>query len=77
MSNILNNIHVCFLFLISKVLVSEPQRTGDPAGEVSLTVVRSQGGHGAIKIIWIVEEAAQYDLSPLNGTLIFNEVWNS
>ncbi|KAG9488005.1 hypothetical protein GDO78_007684 [Eleutherodactylus coqui] len=55
------------------VLVSEPQRTGDPAGEVSLTVVRSQGGHGAVKIIWIVEEAAQYDLSPLNGTLLFNE----
>ncbi|XP_075693474.1 adhesion G-protein coupled receptor V1 [Rhinoderma darwinii] len=55
------------------VLVSEPQRTGDPAGEVSLTVVRSQGGHGVVKVIWIVEEAAESDLSPLNGTLIFNE----
>ncbi|XP_063820072.1 adhesion G-protein coupled receptor V1 [Pseudophryne corroboree] len=55
------------------VLVSEPQRIGDPAGEVTLTVARSQGGHGAVKIIWIVEEEAQYDLSPLNGTLIFNE----
>ncbi|XP_071995626.1 adhesion G-protein coupled receptor V1 isoform X3 [Engystomops pustulosus] len=55
------------------VLVSEPQRTGDAAGEVSLTVVRTPGGHGAVKIIWIVEEAAQYDLSPLNGTLMFNE----
>ncbi|XP_075069096.1 adhesion G-protein coupled receptor V1 [Mixophyes fleayi] len=55
------------------VTVSEPQRTGDPAGEVMMTVVRSQGGHGAVKIIWIVEEDAQYDLSPLNGTLIFNE----
>ncbi|XP_040275580.1 adhesion G-protein coupled receptor V1 [Bufo bufo] len=55
------------------VLVSEPQRTGDPAGEAYLSVVRSQGGHGAVKIIWMVEEAAQYDLSPLNGTLIFNE----
>ncbi|XP_069819007.1 adhesion G-protein coupled receptor V1 isoform X3 [Dendropsophus ebraccatus] len=55
------------------VRVSEPQKTGDPAAEVSLTVVRSQGGHGAVKILWIVEEAAQYDLSPLNGTLMFNE----
>ncbi|KAM3940659.1 adhesion G-protein coupled receptor V1 isoform 2-T2 [Leptodactylus fuscus] len=55
------------------VLVTEPQRIGDPSGEVSLTVVRSEGGHGAVKIIWIVEEAAQYDLSPLNGTLLFNE----
>ncbi|XP_056394317.1 adhesion G-protein coupled receptor V1 isoform X2 [Hyla sarda] len=55
------------------VRISEPQRSGDPAAEVSLTVVRSQGGHGVVKIIWIVEDAAQYDLSPLNGTLIFNE----
>ncbi|KAM5191785.1 adhesion G-protein coupled receptor V1 [Mantella aurantiaca] len=62
-----------FGFETNKVLISEPQRTGDPAGEVTLTVVRSQGGHGAVKIIWIVEEAGQYDLNPLNGTLIFNE----
>lgn len=56
------------------MLISEPQRLDDPAGEVTLTVVRSQGGRGAVKIIWIVEEAGQYDLSPLNGTLNFNEV---
>ncbi|XP_073534717.1 adhesion G-protein coupled receptor V1 isoform X1 [Phyllobates terribilis] len=62
-----------FSFEKKVVGVSEPQRSGDSAGEVSLTVVRSLGGHGAVKIIWIVEEAAQYDLNPLNGTLIFNE----
>ncbi|XP_068103893.1 adhesion G-protein coupled receptor V1 [Hyperolius riggenbachi] len=62
-----------FGFEISRVLISEPQRIGDPAGEVILTVVRSGGGRGAVSIIWIVEEAAQNDLSPLNGTLVFNE----
>ncbi|XP_018414734.1 PREDICTED: G-protein coupled receptor 98, partial [Nanorana parkeri] len=62
-----------FGFESNRVLISEPQRIGDPAGEVTLTVVRSQGGRGAVKIIWLVEEAGQYDLSPLNGTLIFNE----
>ncbi|XP_073480601.1 adhesion G-protein coupled receptor V1 isoform X2 [Aquarana catesbeiana] len=62
-----------FGFETIRVLISEPQRLDDPAGEVTLTVVRSQGGRGAVKIIWIVEEAGQYDLSPLNGTLNFNE----
>ncbi|KAM4707152.1 adhesion G-protein coupled receptor V1 [Discoglossus pictus] len=62
-----------FGFENKMVLVSEPQTTGDPAGVVTLTVVRSQGGHGAVKIIWILEEAAQDDLKPLNGTINFNE----
>ncbi|XP_072270059.1 adhesion G-protein coupled receptor V1 [Pyxicephalus adspersus] len=62
-----------FGFETNRVFISEPQRIGDPAGEVTLTVVRSPGGQGAVKIIWILEEAGQYDLSPLNGTLNFNE----
>ncbi|XP_075449203.1 adhesion G-protein coupled receptor V1 isoform X3 [Ascaphus truei] len=62
-----------FGFEKTMVIVSEPQSTGDPAGEMTLTVVRSENGHGAVKIIWMLEEAAQYDLRPLNGTLYFNE----
>ncbi|XP_029429217.1 adhesion G-protein coupled receptor V1 [Rhinatrema bivittatum] len=55
------------------VKVHEPQASGDPNGLVSLAVVRSPGGRGAVKILWILEEAAKHDLSPLNGTLLFNE----
>nr|XP_033775700.1 adhesion G-protein coupled receptor V1 [Geotrypetes seraphini] len=55
------------------VKVREPQASDDPAGLVSLTIVRSFGGLGAAQIIWVLEEAAKYDLSPLNGTLLFNE----
>ncbi|KAM9330953.1 adhesion G-protein coupled receptor V1 [Gastrophryne carolinensis] len=62
-----------FGFESTRVMISEPQNPGDPAGEATLTIVRSPGGRGAVKMIWIVEEAAQYDLSPLNGTLVFNE----
>ncbi|KAG8456387.1 hypothetical protein GDO86_002244 [Hymenochirus boettgeri] len=62
-----------FGFEEGTVIVSEPSSLGDLAGEVTLTVVRSPGGYGAVKMIWILEEAAQYDLRPLNGSLIFNE----
>lgn len=54
--------------------VKEPQSPGDSAATVLLTVSRSQGGRGAVRMIWILEEAARYDLTPLNGTLYFNEV---
>ncbi|KAE8635798.1 hypothetical protein XENTR_v10002742 [Xenopus tropicalis] len=62
-----------FGFEEKTVRVSEAKYTGDLNGEVTLTVARSPGGRGAVKIIWVLEEAAQYDLRPLNGTLIFNE----
>ncbi|XP_053330924.1 adhesion G-protein coupled receptor V1 [Spea bombifrons] len=62
-----------FGFEKKMVIVSEPQSADGQGGEVTLTVVRSSGGHGAVKMIWILEEAAQFDLRPLNGTLIFNE----
>lgn len=55
--------------------MKEPQAPGDSAAVVLLTVSRSQGGRGAVKVLWIVEEAARYDLTPLNGTLHFNEVF--
>ncbi|NWX90484.1 GPR98 protein, partial [Nothoprocta pentlandii] len=55
------------------VTVKEPQTPDDAAATVVLTVSRSQGGHGAVRVIWIIEEAARYDLTPLNGTLHFNE----
>ncbi|KAM8960806.1 adhesion G-protein coupled receptor V1 [Pelodytes ibericus] len=62
-----------FGFEEKMVLISEPQSPDGQGGEVTLTVIRSPGGHGAIKIIWMLEEGAQYDLRPLNGTLVFNE----
>ncbi|KAK1176563.1 adhesion G-protein coupled receptor V1-like [Acipenser oxyrinchus oxyrinchus] len=62
-----------FSFEQKTVTVREPQFTDDPAGQVTLAVVRSLGGRGAVQIIWLVEEAARDDLSPLNGTLQFNE----
>ncbi|XP_069483725.1 adhesion G-protein coupled receptor V1 isoform X2 [Ambystoma mexicanum] len=62
-----------FGFAERVVTVKEPQSPGDPAGTVSLTVVRSQGGRGAVRLIWLLEEAATFDLSPLNGTVFFNE----
>ncbi|OCU02316.1 adhesion G-protein coupled receptor V1 [Xenopus laevis] len=62
-----------FGFEEKTVRINEAKYTGDLTGEVTLTVARSSGGRGAVKIIWVLEEAAQYDLKPLNGTLIFNE----
>ncbi|XP_074850311.1 adhesion G-protein coupled receptor V1 [Carettochelys insculpta] len=62
-----------FGFEEKNVTVKEPQSPGDAAAIVFLTVSRSQGGQGAVRMIWILEEAARYDLTPLNGTLYFNE----
>ncbi|XP_061478182.1 adhesion G-protein coupled receptor V1 isoform X3 [Rhineura floridana] len=63
-----------FGFEEKHVMVKEPQSTDDPAAKVFLTVSRSQGGQGEVRIIWILEEAAKYDLTPLNGTLLFAEM---
>lgn len=41
---------------------------------VTLTVVRSPGGTGAVRLQWALEEKAKGSLSPLNGTLHFDEV---
>ncbi|NXU35332.1 GPR98 protein, partial [Drymodes brunneopygia] len=62
-----------FGFEKKNVTVKEPQTPDDPAAVVLLNVSRSQGGRGAVKVLWILEEAARYDLTPLNGTLHFNE----
>ncbi|NWV35380.1 GPR98 protein, partial [Grantiella picta] len=62
-----------FGFEQKNVTVKEPQTPDDPAAVVLLNVSRSQGGHGEVKLLWILEEAARYDLTPLNGTLHFNE----
>nr|XP_056705119.1 adhesion G-protein coupled receptor V1 [Euleptes europaea] len=56
------------------VTVKEPQSTGDPTANAFLTISRSQGGQGEVRLIWILEEAAKYDLTPLNGTLLFAEM---
>nr|XP_014349406.1 PREDICTED: G-protein coupled receptor 98 [Latimeria chalumnae] len=53
--------------------VQESVSPDDPAGLVSLTVVRSPGGKGAVQIIWLVEDSARDDVTPMNGTLHFNE----
>lgn len=57
--------------------MKEPQTVDDSAAVVLLNVSRSQGGQGAVKVLWILEEAARYDLTPLNGTLHFNEVFQT
>ncbi|KAM4753534.1 adhesion G-protein coupled receptor V1 isoform 2-T3 [Cyanocitta cristata] len=62
-----------FGFEEKKVTVKEPQTLDDSAAVILLNVSRSQGGQGAVKVLWILEEAARYDLTPLNGTLHFNE----
>lgn len=63
------------LLFLHQVTVKEPQTPDDSAAVVLLTVSRSEGGRGAVKVLWILEEAARYDLTPLNGTLHFNEVF--
>ncbi|XP_058280172.1 adhesion G-protein coupled receptor V1 [Hirundo rustica] len=62
-----------FGFEEKKVTVKEPQTPDDSAAVVLLNVSRSQGGRGAVTVLWILEEAARYDLMPLNGTLHFSE----
>lgn len=64
-------IPMLFLF---QVTVKEPQSIHDPTANVFLTVSRSSGGQGEVQILWKLEESASYDLTPLNGTLLFSEV---
>uniref|UniRef100_A0ABM5FTD0 Adhesion G-protein coupled receptor V1 isoform X1 n=1 Tax=Pogona vitticeps TaxID=103695 RepID=A0ABM5FTD0_9SAUR len=63
-----------FGFEEKEVRVKEPQLIGDPTANAFLTVSRSQGGQGEVRLLWILEEAAKYDLTPLNGTLLFAEM---
>uniref|UniRef100_F7FXQ0 Adhesion G-protein coupled receptor V1 n=1 Tax=Monodelphis domestica TaxID=13616 RepID=F7FXQ0_MONDO len=55
------------------VTVPEALSADDPDPYITLTVTRSQGGKGAVQLLWVLEEAARDDLSPLNGTLHFEE----
>ncbi|OBS69109.1 hypothetical protein A6R68_02350, partial [Neotoma lepida] len=55
------------------VMVDESLLSDDPDSYVTLTVVRSPGGKGAVLLHWTIEEKAKDDLSPLNGTLHFDE----
>ncbi|KAK2510065.1 hypothetical protein MC885_010870, partial [Smutsia gigantea] len=58
------------------IMVGESLVSDDPDPHVTLTVVRSPGGKGAVGLQWVIDEAAQGDLSPLNGTLHFDEALN-
>nr|XP_040129297.1 LOW QUALITY PROTEIN: adhesion G-protein coupled receptor V1 [Ictidomys tridecemlineatus] len=46
----------------------------DENSYVTLTVVRSPGGKGAVRLRWTVDEKAKDNLSPLSGTLHFDEM---
>lgn len=61
-------------FSFFQVMVDESLLSDDPDSYVTLTVVRSPGGKGAVRLQWTVDEMAKDDLSPLNGTLHFDEV---
>ncbi|XP_039203978.1 adhesion G-protein coupled receptor V1 isoform X8 [Crotalus tigris] len=63
-----------FSFEEKYVTVKEPQSIHDPTANVFLTVSRSSGGQGEVQILWKLEEAARYDLTPLSGTLFFSEM---
>ncbi|XP_026177361.1 adhesion G-protein coupled receptor V1 isoform X2 [Mastacembelus armatus] len=56
-----------------EVTVSEPEFVNDPAAVATLTVQRSAGGRGAVTLVWQLEDRANEDLSPFNGTLVFTE----
>lgn len=58
-------------------MVDESLLSDDPDSYVTLTVVRSPGGKGAVRLQWTVDEMAKDDLSPLNGTLHFDEVYSA
>ncbi|XP_074063616.1 adhesion G-protein coupled receptor V1-like isoform X2 [Macrotis lagotis] len=62
-----------FGFEEKTVTVPEALSTDDPSPYITLTVTRTQGGRGAAQLLWVLEEAAKDDLSPLNGTLYFEE----
>ncbi|XP_042546906.1 adhesion G-protein coupled receptor V1 [Dipodomys spectabilis] len=62
-----------FGFEEKTVMIDESLWSDDPDSYVTLTVVRSPGGKGAVRLRWIVDEKAKDDLHPLNGTLDFDE----
>ncbi|KAF6125476.1 hypothetical protein HJG60_009913 [Phyllostomus discolor] len=62
-----------FGFEEKTVMVDESLLSDDANSYVTLTVVRSPGGKGVIRLRWTVDETAKDDLSPLNGTLHFDE----
>ncbi|XP_054544211.1 adhesion G-protein coupled receptor V1 isoform X2 [Talpa occidentalis] len=62
-----------FGFEEKTVLVEESLLSDDPDSYVTLTVVRSPGGKGAVRLQWTVDEKAKDDLRPLNGTINFDE----
>uniref|UniRef100_A0A3B4G959 Adhesion G-protein coupled receptor V1 n=1 Tax=Pundamilia nyererei TaxID=303518 RepID=A0A3B4G959_9CICH len=62
-----------FGFQKREVAVSEPEFVDDPSAVATLTVLRSMAGVGAVTLVWQLEVRAAGDLSPLNGTLVFNE----
>lgn len=61
------------IFILAKVTVREPEFVDDPAAVARLAVLRSEG-EGAVTLVWQLEGQTLHDLSPLNGTLVFNEV---
>ncbi|KAM8777301.1 adhesion G-protein coupled receptor V1 [Rhynchonycteris naso] len=62
-----------FGFEEKTVMIDESLLSDDPDSYVTLTVVRSPGGKGAVRLQWTVDEMAKDDLSPLKGTLHFDE----
>ncbi|KAM8865111.1 adhesion G-protein coupled receptor V1 isoform 2-T2 [Synchiropus picturatus] len=62
-----------FGFQDLEVTVSEPEFVDDPAAVAKLSVLRSEGGEGAVTLMWRLQGEAGDDLSPLNGTLVFTE----
>ena len=63
-----------YIFSLFQVMVDESLLSDDPDSYVTLTVVRSPGGKGAVRLQWTIDEMAKDDLSPLSGTLHFDEV---
>uniref|UniRef100_A0A2K5BZQ4 Adhesion G-protein coupled receptor V1 n=1 Tax=Aotus nancymaae TaxID=37293 RepID=A0A2K5BZQ4_AOTNA len=62
-----------FGFEEKTVMIDESLSSDDPDSYVTLTVVRSPGGKGTVRLQWTIDEKAKHDLSPLNGTLHFDE----
>uniref|UniRef100_H2M3Y4 Adhesion G-protein coupled receptor V1 n=1 Tax=Oryzias latipes TaxID=8090 RepID=H2M3Y4_ORYLA len=62
-----------FGFQHLEMLISEPEFVDDPAAVATITVLRSSGGKGLVTLMWQLEDHAKDDLSPVNGTLIFNQ----
>ncbi|XP_076995276.1 adhesion G-protein coupled receptor V1 [Tamandua tetradactyla] len=62
-----------FGFEETTVIVDESLITDDPDSYVTLTVVRSPEGKGAVQLQWTIDEMAKNKLKPLNGTLHFDE----